>query len=100
MGAYILRRLALMVPTLLGIMLLSFMIIQFAPGGPVEKIIAQLQGQDSGASGRSAAAVAAIFPGRRPMPWRMPPRPIAGRRGWTRFHQGTREAIRFRQAGA
>jgi microcin C transport system permease protein len=52
MGAYILRRLALMVPTLLGIMLLSFIIIQFAPGGPVEKIIAQLQGQDSGASGR------------------------------------------------
>ncbi|MCZ8376204.1 MAG: microcin C ABC transporter permease YejB [Beijerinckiaceae bacterium] len=52
MAAYILRRLALMVPTLLGIMLLSFIIIQFAPGGPVEKIIAQLQGQDSGASGR------------------------------------------------
>ncbi|MCZ8184605.1 MAG: microcin C ABC transporter permease YejB [Beijerinckiaceae bacterium] len=52
MAAYILRRIALMVPTLLGIMLLSFIIIQFAPGGPVEKIIAQLQGQDSGASGR------------------------------------------------
>jgi len=52
MAGYILRRIALMVPTLLGIMLLSFIIIQFAPGGPVEKIIAQLQGQDSGASGR------------------------------------------------
>lgn len=51
MAAYILRRLLLMIPTLLGIMLLSFVIIQFAPGGPVERIIAQLQGQDaSGAS--------------------------------------------------
>lgn len=48
---YALRRLFLMVPTLLGILLLSFAIIQFAPGGPVERVIAQLQGQDaSGAS--------------------------------------------------
>ena len=44
MTAYILRRLALMIPTLLGIMLISFIIIQFAPGGPVERIIAQLNG--------------------------------------------------------
>ena len=44
MGAYIARRLLLMVPTLLGIMLLSFAIIQFAPGGPVEQIIAQISG--------------------------------------------------------
>ncbi|MCA0399344.1 MAG: microcin C ABC transporter permease YejB [Proteobacteria bacterium] len=48
MLAYVIRRLALMVPTLLGIMLLSFIIIQFAPGGPVEKVIAQLQGLDTG----------------------------------------------------
>ena len=47
MGAYILRRLALMIPTLFGIMLLSFTIVQFAPGGPVEQVIAQLTGQDS-----------------------------------------------------
>ncbi|MCA0405212.1 MAG: microcin C ABC transporter permease YejB [Proteobacteria bacterium] len=52
MGAYILRRLALMIPTLLGIMALSFVLIQFAPGGPVEKIITQLQGQDSSATSR------------------------------------------------
>ena len=45
MGAYIARRLLLMVPTILGIMLLSFTVIQFAPGGPVEQIIAQLTGQ-------------------------------------------------------
>ena len=45
MGAYIARRLLLMIPTILGIMLLSFTIIQFAPGGPVEQVIAQLTGQ-------------------------------------------------------
>src|SRR5215210_4584514 len=52
MPAYIARRILLMIPTLLGIMLISFVIVQFAPGGPVERIIAQLQGQDSGASSR------------------------------------------------
>ncbi len=45
MGAYIARRLLLMIPTILGIMLLSFTVIQFAPGGPVEQVIAQLTGQ-------------------------------------------------------
>ena len=54
MAAYILRRLALMIPTILGIMLISFTIIQFAPGGPVERIIAQLQGHDVGATARFA----------------------------------------------
>jgi microcin C transport system permease protein len=52
MFAYILRRILLMIPTLLGIMMISFVIVQFAPGGPVERIIAQLQGQDSGATSR------------------------------------------------
>jgi microcin C transport system permease protein len=52
MPAYIARRILLMIPTLLGIMLISFTIVQFAPGGPVERIIAQLQGQDSGATSR------------------------------------------------
>jgi microcin C transport system permease protein len=52
MPAYIARRILLMIPTLLGIMLISFVIVQFAPGGPVERIIAQLQGQDSGATSR------------------------------------------------
>jgi microcin C transport system permease protein len=51
MLAYILRRLALMVPTILGIMLITFTIVQFAPGGPVERVLAQLQGQnDAGLS--------------------------------------------------
>ena len=52
MFSYIARRLALMVPTIFGIMLVSFVIIQFAPGGPVERIIAQMQGADSGAMSR------------------------------------------------
>lgn len=52
MLAYIIRRLFLMIPTLFGIMLISFVIIQFAPGGPVERIIAQIQGTDVGATSR------------------------------------------------
>ena len=44
MAAYILRRLLLIVPTLLGIMLVNFLVIQAAPGGPVEQAIAHLQG--------------------------------------------------------
>ncbi len=46
MAAYILRRLLLMIPTIFGIMAISFAIVQFAPGGPVERIIAQLHGHD------------------------------------------------------
>ncbi len=45
MGAYILRRLLLMIPTLLGIMLISFIVIQFAPGGPGEQVIARISGE-------------------------------------------------------
>ncbi len=45
MTAYIIRRLLLMVPTLLGIMTINFLIIQLAPGGPVEQAIAQLTGE-------------------------------------------------------
>ncbi len=46
MLAYITRRLLLMIPTLFGIMLVSFVIIQFAPGGPVERILNQLMQSD------------------------------------------------------
>lgn len=52
MGAYILRRLLLMIPTLIGIMAINFVIIQFAPGGPVERVIAQLSGTDVDATSR------------------------------------------------
>ena len=50
MGAYILRRVLLIIPTMIGIMAISFLVVQFAPGGPVEKIIAQLQGTDVSAT--------------------------------------------------
>ncbi|MGL3608780.1 microcin C ABC transporter permease YejB [Rhizobium sp. G187] len=52
MTAYILRRLLLMVPTIIGIMGISFVVVQFAPGGPVEQVIAQLSGQGDSADAR------------------------------------------------
>ncbi|MDF0600772.1 microcin C ABC transporter permease YejB [Psychromarinibacter sp. C21-152] len=45
MGAYILRRLLLVIPTLLGIMIVNFTLTQFVPGGPIEQIIANMEGQ-------------------------------------------------------
>jgi len=63
MGAYILRRLLLMIPTLFGIMAVSFAIIQFAPGGPVERIIAQLTGTDVGATARISGSQSGDFSG-------------------------------------
>ena len=45
MGAYILRRVLLMIPTLLGIMVINFALTQFVPGGPIEQVIAQLEGE-------------------------------------------------------
>lgn len=48
MAAYIIRRLLLMIPTLFGIMLVTFTITQFVPGGPVERMLAQLQGHEGG----------------------------------------------------
>ncbi len=52
MLSYILRRLLFMIPTLFGIMLISFVIIQFVPGGPVERMIAELQGNSLDATAR------------------------------------------------
>ncbi|HSH13217.1 MAG TPA: ABC transporter permease subunit [Desulfurivibrionaceae bacterium] len=48
MAAYILRRLLLMIPTLFGIMLTTFVVTQFVPGGPVERMIAQIEGRTTG----------------------------------------------------
>ncbi len=50
MYAYILRRLLLIVPTLVGIMIINFVVIQFAPGGPVEQLIAELRGNATDAT--------------------------------------------------
>jgi microcin C transport system permease protein len=52
MTAYIVRRLLFMIPTIIGIMLVSFAVIQFAPGGPVEHVISQISGRDTGANSR------------------------------------------------
>jgi microcin C transport system permease protein len=64
MSAYIIRRLLLMIPTLFGIMLVSFVVVQFAPGGPVERVIAQLSGADTGAGSRIPGAGTGDFAGR------------------------------------
>lgn len=50
MYAYILRRLLLIIPTLLGIMVINFVVIQFAPGGPVEQLIAEIRGNATDAT--------------------------------------------------
>src|SRR5213595_3147333 len=66
MTAYIARRILLMLPTLLGILFVSFVVVQFAPGGPVERVIAQLTGADTGASSRisgSSSDMGARLPG-------------------------------------
>ncbi|NKB97101.1 MAG: microcin C ABC transporter permease YejB [Pseudomonadales bacterium] len=60
MGRYILRRFLLILPTLLGILLINFIIVQFAPGGPVEQILAQASGANisttASVSGGSASS--------------------------------------------
>jgi microcin C transport system permease protein len=60
MGAYLLRRLILIVPTLFGILLVNFVLTQFLPGGPVEQIIAQLEGE-AAATGRIAGGGAEVL---------------------------------------
>src|SRR6266513_5809019 len=64
MPAYIIRRLLFMVPTIFGIMLVSFVVIQFAPGGPVERVIAQLSGADTGATSRISGSSSGDFSSR------------------------------------
>ena len=52
MAAYLVRRLLLMIPTLFGIMVLNFVIIHAAPGGPVEQVIARFQSTEVSATAR------------------------------------------------
>ncbi|MBI4791789.1 MAG: microcin C ABC transporter permease YejB [Deltaproteobacteria bacterium] len=56
MLSYILRRILLMIPTLFGIMLITFIVTQFVPGGPVEKMIADMQRSSRGGEVTSGAA--------------------------------------------
>jgi microcin C transport system permease protein len=76
MGAYILRRLLLMIPTLFGIMVVNFVLIQFVPGGPVEQVLAQLEGEGDvfagisggGNEGGSASEIEDSYQGARGLP--------------------------------
>lgn len=61
MAAYILRRLLLMIPTILGIMFVSFVIVQFAPGGPIEQIIAKISGTEISATARFGGGTGGDF---------------------------------------
>jgi microcin C transport system permease protein len=61
MAAYIIRRILFMIPTLLGIMFVSFVVVQFAPGGPVERVIAQISGSDTGATSRISGSSGGDF---------------------------------------
>jgi len=56
MLAYILKRIALMLPTLLGVLTLTFVVIQFVPGGPIEQLLAEARAQRAGAEGGGTAS--------------------------------------------
>lgn len=61
MGRYVLRRLLLILPTLFGVMVINFIVVQFAPGGPVEQALAEAAG--FGSSSTATVSSAAMGPG-------------------------------------
>ena len=61
MFAYILKRILLMIPTLFGVLLVTFAVMQFVPGGPVEQLIGQIQGH--GAGGEAAGSSVPLYRG-------------------------------------
>ncbi|HYD31366.1 MAG TPA: microcin C ABC transporter permease YejB [Azospirillaceae bacterium] len=61
MLAYIIRRLLLIIPTLFGIMVINFLIVQFAPGGPIEQLVAQMQGTAVEATARVGGTASGDF---------------------------------------
>jgi microcin C transport system permease protein len=63
MWSYILKRLLLMIPTLFGVMLITFVVTQFVPGGPVEQLIHQMKGQ--GAGGEASGGMKTLYRGDR-----------------------------------
>jgi microcin C transport system permease protein len=63
MFPYILKRLLLMIPTLFGVMLITFVITQFVPGGPVEQLIHQMKGSSTG--GEASGATTSFYRGDR-----------------------------------
>src|SRR5258708_1780072 len=79
MLAYIARRLLLMIPTLFGIMTINFFIVQAAPGGPVERTIAQIKGTGTEATARITGGAGDTAGG--PTAARGPPHTPPGHRG-------------------
>jgi len=63
MASYILKRLLLMIPTLIGVMLVTFIVTQFVPGGPVEQLISQLEG--NAATGEVSSSASGLYQGDR-----------------------------------
>lgn len=61
MFSYILKRLLLMIPTLFGVMLITFMVTQFVPGGPVEQLVSQLEG--ASVSGEASSGAHGLYRG-------------------------------------
>ena len=61
MFAYILKRLLLMIPTLVGVMLITFLVTQFVPGGPVEQLVSQLEGRS--AQGEASTGAGGLYRG-------------------------------------
>ena len=105
MTAYIIRRILFMIPTLFGIMLVSFVVVQFAPGGPVERVIAQLSGSDTGATSRISGSPGGDFGARGQAQGASRLDAVdleISRRAGPRsgIHQEPRKAVRLRQAGA
>ena len=66
MGAYLVRRLLLLIPTLLGIMVINFVIINAAPGGPVEQVLARLRGTNVEATARISGGGSEVGSGQGP----------------------------------
>ena len=61
MASYVLKRLLLMLPTLVGVMLITFVVTQFVPGGPVEQLVSQIQGR--GHAGEASAGTEGLYRG-------------------------------------
>jgi microcin C transport system permease protein len=59
---YILKRIGLMIPTLFGVMLITFAVTQFVPGGPVERLVAQIEGHGKG-GGEVGAVTSSMYRG-------------------------------------
>ena len=101
MTAYIIRRLLLIVPTLFAIMLINFVIIQTAPGGPVEQVIAQLTGEGAAITERVTQSGTGRNTGHGRRPEKAPRRQVPRRAGiGPGVYRAAGETVRLRQAAA